>query len=267
MITIAIANQKGGTGKTTTAVTLGHKLALNGRRVLLVDTDAQGHVASALGVNKSPGILRLVEWYKNDKKAPMIVQARPGLDLIPSSSRTTEAKEILTGMRFREDFLERALEELGTDYDVIVIDCAPSVDVLHMAALVAADWLVVPTRLDFLAVDGVNEVILLLEETKQYRPKAASLSGILPTFFDRRTNETMEQLKTLVDTFSDLVLPPIPVDVKLREAPAFGESIWEYAPGSRCLIGIDSGKGKSYGGYTRFVERMEKILWPNADRP
>lgn len=267
MIIVAVANQKGGTGKTTTAVTMGHKLAQDGYRVLLVDTDAQGHVASALGLNKAPGIMRLVAWYKRTAEEPLVLSARPGLDLIPSNAQTTEAKEILTGMRFREDFLERALGELGADYDAVVIDCAPSVDVLHMAALVAADWLVVPTRLDYLAVDGVNEVILLLKETKQFRPQAADLLGILPTFFDRRTNETLEQLEILVKTFKDLVLPPVPVDVKLREAPAFGESIWEYAPTSRSVVGINSGQDRVYGGYARFVEWMERRLWPSEDKP
>lgn len=265
MITVAIANQKGGTGKTTTAVTMGHGLARYDYKVLLVDTDPQGHVSTALGFNKEPGIYTLVEWYRSQNTEPLIVSARPNLDLIPSNKQTTEAKETLTGMRFREDFLERSLAELSPDYDIAVIDCAPSVDVLHMAALVASDWLVVPTRLDYLAVDGVNEVILLLKDTKQFRPQAADLLGILPTFFDRRTNETLEQMEVLVDTFGDLVLPPIPVDVKLREAPAFGQSIWEYAPSSRSVKGVKDGD-QIYGGYARFVKQMEERLWQDEGK-
>lgn len=254
MTVLVIANQKGGTGKTTTAVTIGHKLALDGYRVLLADTDPQGHVPAALGLDKAPGISQLVDWYRGKAEEPLIVNARPRLDVIPSDASTSEAKETLSGMPFSEDFLDRALEELGTDYDVVIIDCAPSVDVLHRSAVVSADWLIVPTKLDYLAVDGVNEVILFLEKVKRFRPQVASLLGILPTFYDRRTRETMEQLRSLVNTFGELVLPPIPIDVKLREAPAFGRTVWEYAPDTRSVIGISAAKDKTYGGYNAFVE-------------
>ena len=257
MVTIAIANQKGGTGKTTTVLALGHRLAMDGYRVLLVDADTQGHLAAGLGLDKAPGIRRLVDWREGSGE-PLVVSAREGLDLIPSDGETGKAKQRLTGMPFREDFLSAALEEMD-GYDVAVIDCAPSVDVLHMAAVVAADWLIVPTRLDYLAVDGVNEVILFLRDVKQYRPGAADLLGILPTFYDRRTNETLVQLRSLVDAFGGLVSPPIPIDVKLREAPAFGKTIWEYAPRTRSIQGITTAKGKVYGGYARFVAQVEEV--------
>lgn len=256
MITFAIANQKGGTGKTTTALALGHKLAIDGYRVLMIDTDAQGHIATGLGVGKAPGIKRLVDWREGDGD-PLIITARERLDLIPSNAKTSKAKQQLGAMPFREDFLDRVLQDLPS-YDVVVIDCAPSVDVLHTAAVVAADWLIVPTRLDYLAVDGVNEVIQFLRDVKQYR-EAADLLGILPTFYDRRTNETLEQLRALVDTFGDLVSPPIPIDVKLREAPAFGQTIWEYAPHSRSAIGIET-NGQAYGGYVRFVDQVREAV-------
>ena len=255
MITLAIANQKGGTGKTTTALALGHKLAMDGYAALFIDTDPQGHLAAGLGMDKAPGIDRLVTWREGQGK-PLIVRARDRLDLIPSDARTSSAKQRLAGMRFREDFLAKALQDLADGYDVAIIDCAPSVDVLHTAAVVAADWLVVPTRLDYLAVDGVNEVIMFLRDVKQYRD-AAELLGILPTFYDRRTNETLEQLRVLVDTFGDLVSPPIPIDVKLREAPAFGQTIWEYAPRTRSVVGIET-NGKTYGGYARFVDHVKE---------
>lgn len=258
MITLAIANQKGGTGKTTTALTLGHKLAIKGYRVLLIDTDGQGHVSTGLGLPKAPGIERLVDWWLGNGE-PLIANARRGLDVVPSDARTGHAKQRLAGMRFREDFLSKALQELN-GYDVAVIDCAPSVDVLHTSAVVAADWLIVPTRLDYLAVDGVNEVIKFLRDVKQYR-HAADLLGILPTFYDRRTNETLEQLRTLVDAFGDLVAPPIPIDVHLREAPAYGRTIWEYAPNTRSVTGIEAANQKVYGGYERFVDQVkERVL-------
>ena len=259
MITIAIANQKGGTGKTTTAVTLAHRLAMDGYRVLVVDTDVQGHVASALGLDKGPGIYRLVQWYQNLGDL-LVVPARESLDVIPSDKTTEPAKRVLASMDFRERILADALEELAGGYDGAVIDCAPSVDVLHVAALVAADRLVVPTRLDYLAVDGVNEVLRSLAEIRRRSPTAPDLLGILPTFFDRQTNETLIQLKALVEAFGRYVLSPIPVDTRLREAPAYGQTIWEYAPRSRSVVGVVNGRGKRVGGYVRFVERVKEVL-------
>lgn len=260
MITFAIANQKGGTAKTTTAVTLGHRLALDGLRVLLIDTDVQGHVAKALGLDKAPGIRSLVDRAQFGDAPLLIVEARPGMDVIPSDKTTEAAKRVLAAMNFRERVLADALDSLAGRYDVAVIDCAPSVDVLHVAALVAADWLVVPSKLDYLAVDGVNEVLTSVVEIGQRSPNAPQLLGILPTFFDRQTNETVTQLRTLVKTFGRLVLPPIPVDTKLREAPAYGQSIWEYAPRTRSVVGVANGTGQRHGGYLQFIDRVREVL-------
>jgi chromosome partitioning protein len=265
VITFAVANQKGGTGKTTTAVTLGHKLALDGRRVLLVDTDPQGHVCKALGLEKAPGIRRVIEWAQYGDPL-LILKARDGLDVLPSDKTTEPAKRTLVSMDFRERVLADALEELAGDYDAAVIDCAPSVDVLHVSALVAADWLVVPTKLDYLAVDGVNEVLTSVGAIRANSDYAPEVLGILPTFFDRTTNETMIQLKALVNAFKGLVLPPIPIDVKLREAPAYGQTIWEYAPGSRSVVGVKPTNGngangdKKLGGYMQFVARVLEVV-------
>ncbi len=261
MITFAVANQKGGTGKTTTSVALAHKLALDGYRVLVVDIDSQGHVATTLGLSKAPGIDRLVQWYKNrhrDISTPFfVVKARPNLDIIPSDDTTSEAKETLTGLTLREQIFEKMLEQL--DYDVVVIDCAPSRDILHIAALVAANWLIIPAELNHLALDGVNEVIHLQTRIRTDFPNAAALLGILPTFFDRRKSETSVQLNALVDTFKELVLPPIPIDAKIEQAPAFGQTIWEYDPNARSIKGVE-GRTGHYGGYERFVEQIKEKL-------
>jgi len=257
MITIAVANQKGGTAKTTTVVTLGHGLALAGLRVLIVDTDVQGHVAKALGMKKGPGIRRLVDQAQFGDQL-LIVAARERLDVIPSDRSTAAAKRALTTMDFRERVLADALAGIAASYDVAVIDCAPSVDVLHVASLVAADWLVIPCALDYLAVDGVNEMLALVLEIRRRAPEEApNLLGILPVFLDRRMNETMVQLQILAETFGKLVLPPVPVDAKLRESPAFGKTIWEYAPRGRGVLGVLE-NGRRYGGYAQFVERVRE---------
>lgn len=260
MRTFAIANQKGGTGKTTTAVTLAHALAQDGYRVLLMDTDTQGNVADSLGLTKAPGISRLVQWYSDQSTPLLVVNARQNLDVIPSDATTAQAKERLVSLSFREQVLRSALEHMADRYDVAVIDCAPSVDVLHVAALTAADWLVIPTSLRYLAVAGVNGVVHFLNRMSQRSPRTATLLGILPTFFDRRTNETLEQLDNLLKAFSELVLPPIPIDVKLAEAPASGQTIWEYAPGTRGIVGFAGRNGNRYGGYERFISRVRREL-------
>lgn len=260
MITIAIANQKGGTAKTTTAVTLSHRLALDGLRVLLLDTDVQGHCARALGLDKAPGIRRLVDHAQFGDGSLLILEARPNLDIIPSDKTTEAAKRRLVGMDFRERVLADALVTLSNTYQVTVIDCAPSVDVLHVAALVTADWLIVPSKLDYLAVDGVNEVLASVLEIRRQASQVCQLLGILPTFFDRQTNETIIQLQALVDAFGGQVLSPIPVDTKLREAPAHGQTIWEYAPKTRSVIGVTDTNGNRYGGYNEFVDHVREVL-------
>lgn len=255
---IAVANQKGGTGKTTTVVTLGHRLAMDGYAVLLVDTDVQGHVAVALGLEKQPGVYRAVQWFQGVGDL-LIVPARDRLDVLPGDKSTEPAKRILAGLDFRERVLAEVFAEVSDRYDVIIIDCAPSVDVLHVAALVAADYLLVPTRLDHLAIDGVVEVINSLAGIKRRSDQGAKLLGIVPTFLDRQTNESVVQLQALVNRFGKMVLPPVPVDVRLRECPAYGKTIWEYAPTSRSVVGVN-GNGKSVGGYLQIVEIIKGVL-------
>lgn len=268
MITIAVANQKGGTAKTTTAVTLAHRLALDGLRVLLVDTDVQGHVAVSLGLEKAAGIRQLVDSAQWGNSPLLIVEARPNLDVIPSDRSTEPAKRAMVGIHYRECVLANALARIAHEYDVTVIDCAPSLDVLYEAALFASDWVVVPSKLDFLAVDGVSEVLTHLLAFKRQSMRAPNFFGILPTFFERRTRETVSQLQAMVDAFGSLVLPPVPVDTKLRESTARGQTIWEHAPRSRSAVGIAVGGGNYVGGYGDFVRRMkDRLLLQDTGTP
>ena len=179
---ICVANQKGGVGKTTTAVTLAHGLALRGYRVLIVDLDPQGHVGFTLGLDKAPGLYRLIV-----EKKPLngvAVQARDNLDVVLSDKLTEDTKRYVNTLNFRERVLQRLLE--NTDYEVIFLDTAPSLDVLHVAALVASNWVVIPTKLDAMAIDGVNEILHSMAELAQ---EGYPLEGynILPTFFERTT--------------------------------------------------------------------------------
>ncbi len=250
---ISVANQKGGVGKTTTTVNLGDLFAREGFRVLIVDTDVQGHVALSLGKQKGPGLYTVLI-----EKAPIddaVIEGRPNLDVIASDKRTEIAKLILTGQSFRERALIQALEH--ADYELILIDLAPSLDILHVAALLASQFVVIPTRLDLLALDGVNELIRSIHELNQ---QGAGIQDyrILPTFYDRITRETHTNLQLLVQTFGVRVLPPIPQDVKAREASSYGQTLMEYAPTCPAMIGL--GKGHP-GGYWLAQQRLKEVIY------
>jgi chromosome partitioning protein len=250
---ITVANQKGGVGKTTTAVTLGHGLARAGRRVLVVDLDPQGHVAFALGLKKSNGLYRLL--VEAESLKTVAITARPNLDIVASDKTGEAAKRYVTTLNFREKVLIRALK--GAAYDVIVLDTPPSIDVLHVAALVASDWVIIPTRLDALAIDGVNEILRSMGEIEQdHRFDGYS---IIPTFYDRTTKETATNLRELVEAFGDLVWSPIPQDTKAREATAFGQTLWEYSPESPSIMGYQI-DGKRVGGYLDLLTRVDEVI-------
>ena len=254
-VIIPFANQKGGVAKTTSAVTLGHGLAMRGVRTLIVDTDPQGHVAFALGLNKSDGLYKLI--VEEEPLGSVAVEARQNLYIVPGDKRTEKVKRYVTGLDYREAILADVLA--NTSYKVIILDMAPSLDVLHVAALMAADWVLIPTKLDSLAVDGVNEILASYAEAVRHGARVKGYR-ILPTFFDRVTNETPVQLQALVEHFGANVWPPIPVDTKAREAPAYGKTLWEYSPSSPAVTGYDGKHNKPVGGYSQILDRMLEVI-------
>ncbi|MGA7195266.1 MAG: AAA family ATPase [Anaerolineales bacterium] len=238
---ICIANQKGGVGKTTTAVTIAHGLALSGRRTLLVDLDPQGHVAFSLGIPKTPGFYRLAVDEEPIEKVA-IPTKRENLEIIPGDKRTEKAKRTIVISNFPTETISRALKH--AEYDIVILDLAPSLDVLHVSALMASDWVLIPTKLDAMAVDGVNEVLRSMGEVVERGHRLGY--SILPTFFDRTTRETVVQFQALIAAFKERVWPPIPQDTKAREAPAYGKSLWEYCPQSPAVVGFDSDRTSGY---------------------
>jgi chromosome partitioning protein len=255
MAIIAIVNQKGGVGKTTTAVTLGHGLALRGKRALVVDLDSQGNVADSLGLEKTDGLYRLIAY--NVGKQAITPSGRPRLDVILSDKNTVRAKRNINERDFREYALREALASVADDYDVIFLDAAPGVDVLQLNSLVAATHFIVPVGLDHLAVVGAGDALASAASLGKIGALTGQFLGVLPTMWERTTKESHQQLETLVSQFRQLVWSPIPRDTKAREAPGYGKTLWEYAPGSRALAGV-AVNGKQIGGYQAVTDRLLK---------
>jgi len=223
MRTIAIANQKGGVGKTTTAIALSHDLARRGHSTVLVDLDAQGNAAPCLGLSPGPALYRLLLGL-----APLddlLVEARPNLWFLASDASTAKLKPALAAEAYRETILAKALEPLEAEF--CILDTGPSRDVLHDNAHHAASEIITPVALDHLALIGVAQELETLKVVRDHG-HAVEMVAILPTFWDATTTESATNLKKLVDTFGDLVLPAVPRTTRLREAPAYGQTLWEY---------------------------------------
>lgn len=246
MSIVTIANQKGGVGKTTTAVNLAHGAAIRGMNVLIVDLDTQGNVADALGMEEGQD---LYEWLINSltPKVEVKVPGRERLSVIRSNKTTAVLKLAVTGMDFREMIISNALH--GYEYDLVILDCPPSVDILHTAALVAADFLLIPTKLDQFAVKGVIEMLRSLESVQRATRSKCTLAGIIPTFYDKVTNESQAQLENLAASYGSFVWPPVAQDSNCRVANRVGKTLWEMERHPRALT-----------GYMECLDHLLKIL-------
>ena len=236
---IAIVNQKGGVGKTTTTVNLSAAIAKKGKRVLLVDEDPQGNATSGVGVNKNQKKSTYdVIINDTDIEEVIIASSVKKLDVCPSNINLAGAEVELVPMMARENKLKEKLEAIKDKYDYIFIDCPPSLGLLTINALTAANSIIIPIQCEYYALEGVGQLMNTVNLIKKQLNKDLYIEGVVLTMNDARTNLSNQVISEVKKFFKDNVYKTvIPRNVKLSEAPSFGMPITTYAPlskGARC---------------------------------
>lgn len=259
---IAIANQKGGVGKTTTAVNVAASLAAHDMRVLLIDLDPQGNATMGCGVDKHA---------INNTANEVILHAAPALDaiiktnacfdLIPTNGDLTEAEVKLMSKEMRETFLERALHPVKAQYDFIFIDCPPALNTLTINAFVAANAVLVPMQCEYYALEGLADLLSTIEQVQQTVNPKLCLEGILRTMYDGRNRLCAEVSAQLIAHFKDKVYRTvIPRNVRLAEAPSHGLSAMQYDKSSAGAAAYMVLAAEMMGKKTRVRWQQEEVV-------
>jgi chromosome partitioning protein len=244
-IAISVVNQKGGVGKTTTSVNLGAALAEKGKKVLLIDIDAQSNLSThlGLGVKEDPSDLNEIakgpEWtvydvLKGTKRIQdVVIKRSANLDIVPSSLLLSAADLELGGVVGRELLLKRAIDKVRDQYDIILIDCPPTLGLLSLNALAAVDQVIVPVQSEYLALHGVRQLLDTIDQVRSVYNQNLVVGGVLICLHDSRKRLARAVADTIRAYFGDLVFDTvIRENVALAEAPAKGQTIFEYMPKS-----------------------------------
>ena len=225
---IVFANEKGGIGKTTSAVNIAACIGKRGKKVLLIDSDPQGNATSGVGVNKRTvenGVYEVLTG-KCDAKNAIVKTNFDNLWLMPANIALAGAVYELLGVENYNNLLKNALATVKDEYDYLIIDCPPSLGLLTINALAAADGVIIPMNCEFYALEGLSQMMLSIRQTKKALNPSLEVTGILITMFDRRLNLTKQVLDELKKYYKDKLLEPyVTRNVRLTEAPSFGEPI------------------------------------------
>ena len=231
-VILAVANQKGGVAKTTSVASIGAALAELGQRVLLVDLDPQACLTFSLGID--PEDLDISVHHvltKGVDPIEVIIETEEGLDVLPATIELARAEADLLTRTGREHVIKGALEQLAEDlgdeaYDWVLLDCPPSLGVLTVAALTAADGVLIPLQCETLSHRGVGQLLDTVHDVRRFTNRGLEVWGVLPTLYDGRTTHSRTVLETISETYDlEVVEPPIPKTIKFAEAPAAGRSI------------------------------------------
>lgn len=228
---IAVANQKGGVGKTTTSINLSACVAYRGKKVLLIDLDPQGNATTGLGVDKTTTELSTYDALINEESLKNIIidTCQENLSLSPSSISLAGAEVELVSLFSRENKLKIAVDEIKDEYDYVFIDCPPALGLLTLNALTAADTVLVPIQCEFFALEGLSQLMDTVKKVQKFLNRGLVVEGVVMTMFDVRTNLSVEVVEEVRKHFGDKVYQSIiPRNVKLSEAPSYGLPIIKY---------------------------------------
>ncbi len=228
---IAIANQKGGVGKTTTSINLSASLAEKGKKVLIIDGDPQGNTTSGFGIEKNALDYTIYELILGDEgiKNCMIKNVLPNIDILPANVNLAAAEIELIGIDRKEYILKREVDFIKEDYDYIIIDCPPSLNMLTINAMTCADSVLVPIQCEFYALEGLSQLIHTVNLVKERLNPKLQMEGVVFTMFDGRTNLSVQVVENVKSHLSHKIFTTmIPRNIRLAEAPSHGLPINKY---------------------------------------